>query len=37
LFVVATVFASVSFGEVVTIAGGVGAVGSTVCAIADVP
>ena len=35
LLVVATVFASVSFGEVATIAGGVGAVGNT--AVAGVP
>jgi hypothetical protein len=37
MFVVATADAVTSFGDVVTIVGGVGAVGSTVCAIADVP
>jgi NADPH-dependent curcumin reductase CurA len=37
MFVVEIAEAATSFGDVVTIAGGVGAVGSTVCAIAVVP
>jgi hypothetical protein len=37
MFVVAIAEAVTSFGDVVTIVGGVGAVGIAVCAIADVP